>query len=51
MADFLKEKKEQLISEFFKKENYTFKPSINKQSELLVEADPHRASEALDDKV
>lgn len=30
MADFLKEKREKLISDFMKKENFTFKPNINK---------------------
>lgn len=30
MADYLKEKKENLFQEFMKSQNYTFKPEVNK---------------------
>lgn len=42
MADYLREKKEQLLQEFIKQQHYTFKPEVNKLSSLLVEADPDR---------
>lgn len=42
MADFMKEKKEKLIQEFLKNSETTFKPQINKTSELIIESNEER---------
>lgn len=50
MADFMREKKEKLMQEFFRNSEYLFKPQINRQSELIVESNEDRLNEKATEK-
>ncbi|KAM3146327.1 hypothetical protein pb186bvf_001672 [Paramecium bursaria] len=42
-ADFMREKKEKLMQQFY--DDYTFKPTINKQSAMIIESNEDRLNE------
>lgn len=51
MADYIKERLDLKIKEYYSSSEYTFQPLLNPISKYLVEADQERAAESADDKL